>query len=166
MGDTYLVVNPAKREYLEPGRFGESVRWGGLLTEPYCLLALKRLISDHPKGRSAIDGRWAGDPVVLAGGQGGSDNLHDRAADNFADISYLALVNLCADDNILNEILQKAAQSDEFFLKVCDAFMEHAPALTRKHPFTHVLGKDWAKRYERISLSEPWRYMRFRKSSS
>ena len=31
MGAYFLVVNPAKRQYLDPGRFGEAIKFSSVL---------------------------------------------------------------------------------------------------------------------------------------
>ncbi len=67
MGAYFLVVNPAKRQYLDPGRFGEPVKFSNVLAGAHCLRALKLLIADcfRPAGAS-FRGAWLGDPVFLA----------------------------------------------------------------------------------------------------
>jgi len=68
MGAYYLIVNPLKREYLDPGSFGEGFKFPNLLNGGFTTLVLKSLISDDRRGR------WAGDPVILAADDGGLPN--------------------------------------------------------------------------------------------
>jgi hypothetical protein len=72
VGAYFLVVNPAKRQYLDPARFGEASKFSGVLQGDYCLLALKFLISDcFPQDAEAFRGAWLGDPVILASDDSG-----------------------------------------------------------------------------------------------
>ena len=67
MGAYFLVVNPTKRQYLDPARFGEAIKFSGLLRGDYCLQALKLLIADcFPRETTSFHGAWLGDPVMLA----------------------------------------------------------------------------------------------------
>ena len=60
VGAYFLVVNPAKRQYLDPARFGEAAKFSGLLRGDYCLQALKLLISDcFQRDAAAFRGAWA-----------------------------------------------------------------------------------------------------------
>ena len=158
MGYTYVLVNPAKREYVDPARLGvASGRF--MLSQPTCALVLTRLIADPPIGGGPTGGRWVGDPVILAGGSGGSPaSLHDRATEDpgFTDISYQALADLYDDSTIRDDLLGKAADDDRFFVDLCNALMQHRPAVMRDPPFTRLLGTDWRKRYERSYRASPW----------
>ena len=63
MGAYFLIVNPAKRQYLDPYRFGEGVKFSSVLRGDHCLRALKLLVADcfRPKPTS-FRGAWLGDP--------------------------------------------------------------------------------------------------------
>lgn len=75
MGAYFLIVNPAKRQYLDPGRFGESVKFTSVLHGEYCLRALKLLIADSfPQNATSFCGAWLGDPVILASDDTGLPN--------------------------------------------------------------------------------------------
>ena len=61
MGAYFLVVNPAKRQYLDPTVF--EIKFEPLLRGDYCLLALKMLIADpFRRDESSFSGAWLGDP--------------------------------------------------------------------------------------------------------
>ena len=164
-----MLVNPAKRECLRHDKLGECAGKLHILQRRHVALALGRLIADPPLGGATIDGRWAGDPVVLAGGQGGDpQRLYDRATDeNFADISALVLADLCDDGEVFAEFVAKAARAGEpfergkalvlapFFVHFCVALMQHRPALLNDPAFTRALGTDWRRRYEQVYREEP-----------
>ena len=42
----FLIVNPAKRQYLDPSRFGEGIKFSSVLRGAHCLHALKLLVAD------------------------------------------------------------------------------------------------------------------------
>ncbi|MDB5345838.1 MAG: hypothetical protein JWP89_4215 [Schlesneria sp.] len=131
-------------------RLNGGFQWDDVLTDPFCVLVLKRLIADPPRGTTEIDGRWTGDAVILPAGWGGEDNLHDRASLEFTDISYLALARLCDKDKVFNNILNQAMETDSFFVELCNALREFAPGLLLDKPFTTVLGVDWSRRYKKV----------------
>jgi hypothetical protein len=75
MGQHYLVVNPQKRQYLDPTRFGDGLRLmefgaAGAGT----MMGLAILLADGNgrgegdlRSESPIVGSWAGNPIVVAG---------------------------------------------------------------------------------------------------
>lgn len=46
MGAYHIVVNPTKRQYLDPGRFDEGIKLRSVLHGEFCVDALKLLIAD------------------------------------------------------------------------------------------------------------------------
>ena len=73
LGVHYLIVNPAKGEYLDPTRFGSGAKFNNLLIGGPCDLALKYLIADTGPGW------WVGDPVVLAADDTGGPTQADSS---------------------------------------------------------------------------------------
>jgi hypothetical protein len=113
-------------------------------------LALKRLISDTSPFRDSIDGRWVGDPVILASGWGGSDNLHDRAKSTFKNITLQVICDLCNCNETRDQLIEKAVEKDRFFISFIDALSTLRPELLREREFTNSLGTDWRRRYNRL----------------
>ena len=116
MGQYHIVVNRAKKEYLNPHALGDGVKameFGcssdGTMSGLAMLLAIDNgkgggdfTYQDAKGDRNDPDlaGRWAGDPIVIAGDYGdpepelGPDkegkprNLHDAAQADYKDISH------------------------------------------------------------------------------
>ncbi len=124
MGAYFLVVNPTKRQYLDPARFGEASKFWGLLRGDHCLRALKLLIADcFPRGTSTFHGAWLGDSVILASDDSGfpdpggfvtatasdpSRNLSALARAEFINISYRALAELSQDPEVASALAAEA----------------------------------------------------------
>ncbi len=135
MGAYFLVVNPSKRQYLDPARFGEGIKSSSVLRGEYCLLALKLLISDcFKRNETAFRGAWLGDPVLLASDDTGQPNpgglltgnaaeparnLHAWAKAEFTNISYRALAELCIDSDVAAELAAKVTEERSFLIDLC-----------------------------------------------
>src|SRR6266542_1439639 len=110
MGAYFLFVNPAKRQYLDPSRFGEGIKAGSLLHGQHGF-ALSLLLCDTSEARlgyGALAGAWCGDAVYAASDEAPPDlhglatatpddpqrNLNSLARDEYEDVSYPALAML------------------------------------------------------------------------
>lgn len=83
MGQYYLIVNPAKREYLNPHKFGCGLKLMEFSCSSYGPQTGLMILLAHANGRGGGDlrckdkgirqrlqdmvGSWAGDPIVVAG---------------------------------------------------------------------------------------------------
>jgi hypothetical protein len=113
MGECWYFVDPARREYFDPG----SMRWTGKMrgvVDGPPALALSLLVCASSTGGREADavGRWHGDAVYFAGEYDGPDlwgvftqsprdefrPLHFMAREEFTDVSELALTML--DDHL------------------------------------------------------------------
>lgn len=142
VGMYFLVVNPAKRQYLDPGRFGEANKFSGLLRGEFCLHALKLLIADcFPRKTDSFRGAWLGDPVILAGDDYGLPdpggvitateadprrNLNARAREEFVNISYRALAELCK-DKMAPELAARATTDASFLIDLVAVLEQYHP---------------------------------------
>jgi hypothetical protein len=67
VGAYFLVVNPVRRQYLDPARSGEGVKFSSVLRGDHCIGSLKLLVADcFRRDRTSFRGAWLGDPVILA----------------------------------------------------------------------------------------------------
>ena len=126
MGQYFLVVNPAKKQFVDAGRFAENEKASGVL----CCLHGRAVglltcnIEQVPHEYSNLAGSWYGDAVVVAGDYAKPDglgiktstdadpdrNLYEMARQEFEDISYQALSMLCLGNKWLAEELVKEAR--------------------------------------------------------
>lgn len=68
MGAYYHIVNPSKRQYLSISAFGESIKWGGLITgwkgQSLHAIALSWLVCRPERGNSVLAGDVIGGGMV------------------------------------------------------------------------------------------------------
>lgn len=121
MGEYFITVNPAKRQYLSHHRLPFNSRFNGLLSATQGL-TLGLLVSDiAPQHREhPLIGYWAGDTVIVTGDDHGRPdvaglktttaddskrNLYWMANDEFEDITFKAIGMLCAFDPVMADRL-------------------------------------------------------------
>lgn len=171
MGAYFLVVNPAKRQYLDPSRFGEEIKFSNVLCGPYCIRALKLLIADRfPRREGWFPGAWLGDPVILASDDTGlpdtgglvtatpaepSRNLNALAREEFTDISYRALAELCRDESFAEELVEDA-KIDEGLLVDLGAVLLQYPLISLERALERSVGRPWQKAYSQALKSSDW----------
>lgn len=114
MGEYFITVNPAKRQYLSHHRLPFNARYNGLLSATQGL-TMGLLVSDiAPQHRvHPLIGTWAGDAVIVTGDDYGCPdvagiktstaadskrNLYWMASDEFEDITFKAIAMLCEFD--------------------------------------------------------------------
>lgn len=75
MGQYYKIVNPAKRQYLNPSNFGDSLKLQAFGNAPYGTMYALALLLASGNGQGGGDlhsnnsliGSWAGDPIYVLG---------------------------------------------------------------------------------------------------
>lgn len=166
MGVYYLVVNPLKREYLDPRRFGSGTKFGNLFAGDPCSDALKRLIADDQEGW------WVGDPVVLAADDSGvpnrgglltttasepARNLYSQARQEFTDISYRALAMLARNPRLSEDLARAAADNSHLLLDLGSVIDEYG-VRPLEIALESVVGRPWRKAFNlAVSNSPLWR---------
>ncbi len=173
MGAYFLVVNPTKRQYLDPGRFGEAIKFSALLRGDYCLHALKLLIADcFPRKTKSFRGAWLGDPVILASDDSGLPdpgglitatrddphrNLNAQAQAEFIDISYRALAELCLSSNIASELAAMARSDDSLLIDLVAVLEQYHPRGLER-TLEEAVGRPWRKAYNQaLAACMTWR---------
>ena len=168
MGAYFLVVNPAKRQYLDPGRFGEPIKFSNVLAGAHCLRAFKLLVADcfRPDGAS-FRGAWLGDPVILAsddyglpdpGGQVTATaddpgrNLYALARAEFTNISYRALAELCRDAEVAKELAVKAKGDNGFLVDLGTVLIQYHQ-FSLESALEQSVGRPWRKAYNQAMAS-------------
>ncbi len=173
MGAYYLVVNPVKRQYIDPARFGEAIKFRSVLEGGRCIRALKLLITDRASYPSTanFEGAWLGDPVILANDDGGppnprdfttatpdcpARNLNKMAHDEFTDISYCAIAELCRhDDEIIRELVDLAKDANSFFIDLANIWLQYRlPRL--EYAFLETFGNSWRGEYNKRARECHW----------
>jgi hypothetical protein len=170
VGAYFLIVNPVKQQYLDPARFGEAIKFSGLLRGDYCLHALKLLISDcFQQKESSFRGAWLGDPVILASDDTGLPNpgglitgartdplrnLSAWAKAEFINISYRALAELCLDAEIASGLAAEA-KSDRRRLIDLGAMLEQYRPRALELALEQAVGRPWRKEYSKALTELP-----------
>lgn len=165
MGAYFIIVNPARRQYFDPGRFGEANKFTSFLREDYALFVLKLLISDcYPRQGSAFPGAWLGEPVIFASDDTGildpaglptatvdnpGRNLHALARAEYVDITYRALAELCRYHGMAKALAARA-KDDPYVLTDLGATQDqyHIPAL--EAALDEAIGKPWRRSYQEV----------------
>lgn len=171
MGTYYLVVNPARRQYLDPGRFGEGVKYHSALNGGHCLLALKLLICDrYQREEGSFRGAWLGDPVILAGDDEGRPdpgglitstpdnphrNLNALAHAEFTNISYRALAELCLHHQTAMALAEQAAEDESLLIDLGATLEQYRPPVLEL-ALEQVVGHPWRKAYQQVRTKHPW----------
>ena len=168
MGQYFIIVNPAKRQYIDAIRFGERNKASGYM-HGYHALAVALLVCNAVEVRHAygpLAGSWYADPVIAAGDDHGlpdqygiatstdadpTRNLNQLAHAEFEDISYPAIAMLCrGQDGVAQEIAAKAAASRSRHLLVQ---LGNVIMLVGCTPLEEALaaafGREWQKVYQR-----------------
>jgi hypothetical protein len=166
VGGYYLIVNPAKRECLDPARFGEGTKFHNLLGGGHSSLALKYLISDSGPGW------WVGDPVILAADDTGPPNLaglvtttptaphrnlYFQAREEFTDISYRALDLICHSQTVAADLALLATRFNRLLLDLGTALDQYG-LRPLELALEQAVGRPWRKAYNIAAAESPdWR---------
>jgi hypothetical protein len=144
MGQTFLVVNHSKQQYMDPGAFGENSKRSGLFTGLH-VSALALLVVD---ARSAFDhlliGSWSGDSISAVGDY--ADAWLQVKAD-FEDLSSQAIAMLCEiNDNYAHELARRASTDDALFVNL--ATIVHTLGVSQlERSIQEAFGPSWKARY-------------------
>jgi hypothetical protein len=171
VGAYFLVVNPVRRQYLDPARFGEAVKFPSVLRGDHCMGSLKLLVADcFRRDMTSFRGAWLGDPVILASddsglpGPGGlmtatpddaGRNLHAMARAEFTDISYRALAELCLDGATATELAGRS-KDDTSLLIDLGTTLEQYPLATLEAALNAAVGQPWRRAYNQARAKLPW----------
>lgn len=123
MGNNFIIVNPTKREFIDPWCFGDNEKTGGYLKGLHplavALLVCPAYLAPTTVG---LEGSWIGDELVIATEAATPEyagrNLYRTALDEFRDLSYPALSMLCERSPDIGDALAKRAKSEFEFSAV------------------------------------------------
>src|SRR5262249_49732033 len=137
MGETYLIVNPAKRQYLDIGQFNENDKASGLMRLRQAL-AVSALVCNLDAVRSSKSGKvihgfgslagvWCSDAIHVVGDMCARPDefgiqtstpekpertLFDMARDEYENITAPAIAMLCAGiDGFAEDMVEQAAET-------------------------------------------------------
>ena len=171
VGAYFLIVNPVRRQYFDPARFGEAIKFSALLRGGHCIQALKLLLSDcFPREGTSFPGAWLGDPVVFASddsglpnsfgvrtatGQPPERNLHALAKAEFTDISYRALAELCRDDEIATELAGQVKDHESLLIDL-GATLDQYRLPVLEVALNAAVGQPWRRGYNQAQAKLTW----------
>lgn len=182
MGQYFKIVNPAKRQYLDAGKFDEGVKSSSVLYGYHavavallvCSLDQVRYESGKPRhDYGTLAGSWCGDPIFIAGDDNGKPdelgiktsteqnpdrNLYWMAKEEFDDISYKALAMLCEGrSGFAEEIVGKVDEIGHYSLIVHlgnVVFQERCKPL--ETTLEKIVGSDWTRKYKKAREEATW----------
>lgn len=97
MGEYYIIANPEKRQYLDANSLGMSVKLAGLIGGPLAEILVWLLADGAPvSGGSTLQGAWSGDRIIVAGDEGPSSSVYERAHHDYLDITVEAFEALAS----------------------------------------------------------------------
>ena len=171
MGNNYTIVNPAKKEVLDPFDLGEGTKWNSLLRGPFGVTVLKLLLADEYSEMPTVpsdcvwrlEGHWFGDPVTVANENGpknprmfrtGTDeypdrNLHWMAKYEFADITPRCAAMLTERHGFGCDLVNQAKEDNWFFVWLADVMVSLRPPLLTE-AFLFEFGPNWKTNYDNI----------------
>ena len=171
MGAYFLVVNPAKRQYLDPGRFGEAIKFSSVLRGDYCIQALKLLVADcFRRDPTSFPGAWLGDPILLASDDSGLPdpgglvtataedprrNLHAMAVAEFTNISYRALAELGMNRQTAAELAAQAREEESLLIDL-GATLDQYRVGVLEAALNTAVGHPWRKAWNQARARRPW----------
>jgi hypothetical protein len=171
MGAYFLVVNPARRQYLDPGRFGEGIKYASVLRGDYCIQALKLLVADcYQRKATSFRGAWLGDPIILASDDSGLPdpgglvtataddprrNLNAMAQAEFTNISYRALAEICREFDTAAELAARSRDDTSLLIDLAGV-VEQYRVDTLEHALNEAVGHPWRKAYNLALAEAPW----------
>jgi hypothetical protein len=98
VGEYYIIANPDKRQYLDSNSLGGmSVKLPGVMASPLPQILVWLLADSAPiSGGCGMGGTWAGDRIVVAGDEGPSADVWERAHAEYRDITVETFEDLAA----------------------------------------------------------------------
>ena len=154
MGQTYLIINSAKRQFLDPGTFGENSKRSGVFhgmhaTALALMVTDARITFDHE-----LVGSWCGDPLSILGDYNTSEDPDDeawrRTKNEFEDVSPKAIAMLCMlDDNHAQQLVDRASRDEGLFVDL--GTVVHTVGCPPLEARLQVaFGAHWNRRYQEI----------------
>jgi hypothetical protein len=177
MGETYFIVNPAKRQYLDIGQFNENSKASGLMRLRHAF-AVSALVCNLDAVRSSkggnvkhgfgsLAGAWCGDALYVVGDMCARPDefgiktstpeepertLFDLARAEYENITTAAIAMLCAGiDGFADDMAEQAAETDspyDFVQLANVALLANSAEMTRALDAT--FGGGWKKKYTEL----------------
>jgi hypothetical protein len=161
MGEYFLIVNPAKRQYIDAFHFGESIKFNGILRGKHAT-ALALLICDEAQAIPPLGGTWAGDPLVVTGDSAPANtagvttatsshpdrNLYRLAQEEFENISLQMIAMLCERDHTSADEFAERARTDKHLLAELGEVVFQIGCPPLQAALKDTLGSDWTKHYK------------------
>ena len=160
MGETFRIVNPAKRQYIDAINLGEGNKRRGIL-RGYHGLAISCLVCKGA-GSGQLFGSWAGDEVFVAGDYASPDewgiaiktpvrpdrNLNQMAQDEYEDISCKAIVMLCEfDPSLIEDFVIRASAAHGDVLRSLGHIVYQLRYKPIETALIRIMGKTWTKKF-------------------
>ncbi|WP_088289240.1 hypothetical protein [Kineosporia sp. A_224] len=165
MGTTCLVVNPDRREFLDPVLLMRSDRFAGVVTGPPAQAVLLLTARGTALDGLPHAGSWHGDRVLLAGDGDAADlhgvrtalpdrpdrNLVGLAEEEYTDLSLAALALVASADRAgAAQWAAAAAQDDAVLVRLAAATLTSGSSALRD-VLAHGVGTDWEQRYRKAA---------------
>jgi hypothetical protein len=177
MGETYFIVNPAKRQYLDIGQFNENNKASGLMRHRHAL-AISTLVCNLDAVRysrsgkvkhsfGSLAGAWCGDAVYVVGDMNARPDefgiqtstpeepertLFDLARAEYENITGAAIAMLCAGiDGFAEAMAEQAAEMEspyDFVNLASVALLANSDEMARAMEAT--FGGGWKKKYAEL----------------
>jgi hypothetical protein len=150
MGEYYIFANVTKREFFNPGDFGEGIKRSTLLYGYHAmalgLLFCKGLVC-HP-----LCGAWSGDEVTITGDhehshpatEGQHPDLYWQAHKSFRNIGAEAIAMLCLFHTDVAGEFAKRAKSDERLLMRLSGIVFQDGCKPLEKALAAEMGQGWA----------------------
>ena len=177
MGETYLIVNPAKRQYLDIGQFNENNKASGLMRLRHAL-AVSTLVCNLEAVRFSSGGKvthrfgslagvWCGDAVYVVGDMCARPDefgiqtstpeepertLFDLALAEYENITVAAIAMLCAGivgfaEDMVEQAVETGSPND--FVQLANVALL-ANSAEMAHALEATFGAGWKKKYAEL----------------
>ena len=177
MGQYFKIVNPAKKQYLDPASFDENNKASGYMlglhAAAVAVLVCKPLDVPEHYRYGPLAGSWFGDSLYAAGDDYGAPNpdslltaipeypdrnLNQMAKQEFEDISYKAIAMLCEGRDYYADLFatRVAGVCGEGLLVHLGNIVFQMGCDPLREALERVLGGDWPKRYKQTCQNRPW----------
>ncbi len=180
MGQYFKIVNPAKKQYLDAGRFNENIKASGILCGNHAI-AVALLVCNLDQVRDGwgslrhdygpMAGSWCGDPINVVGDdhtkpdafgiktsteETPERNLCWMAEEEFEDISYKAIAMLCEGrKDIAEDMVERAASSAEMALVNLGNVVFYVGCKPLEEALEKHYGDEWVKKYRDAWVKHP-----------
>jgi len=177
MGETYFIVNPARRQYLDIGQFNENNKTSGLMRLRHAfavsalvcnLEAVRYSKSDKVRhGFGPLAGAWCGDALYVVGDMCARPDdfgiqtstpekpertLFDLALAEYENITAAAIAMLCAGiDGLAEDMVEQAAETGspyDFVHLANVALLANSSEMARA--LDETFGGGWKKKYTEL----------------